>query len=891
MFAPINSKPTITASRLQLHSVESGRSLSSINGKTTGNALGSVKQGNSLENNTSAKTKENNIQNDLGNLDNGFSIEGKTRTIHTSSSVRPSRTGTSIVKNVNQEKRSRPTSSSEALRTQALDKKKSTIPTTPSNNQIRLNKYSSSSKTNRQLNIDQSSLNKTQIVPKKNNFLEEGSSNIRRASSTSRRGSTLTEIQRMQSHETLKPNDISLKQELKENRAKATPSSTILKRKSSATDINVRKPLEKTKLHKTTNLYKTNLDETNKETKDIFSKKNIETNNISKYSESTQLSNNNINSRVTPENSFNLDLDSSLLDFDKEIDNINSIQDSEFDWLDNFNDKKQKSDLSITKADSFIEDQTPQKSKIDTSQVNNFDELDEFEISNSSLEKGASLNEETKLSIEDIESSQIIFKNDIIENEFKFEKNDEFNDDNLDIDEDSSNHEEQSNDEESFEVLYDPKNPTKITMQLIAKRSFSEEEHETLSKDEIAETVLQLERIDLENCNIFEIDNLECFNHLTHLYLQHNHIEKISDQFLFLPELLFLSLFDNKIGTIENIHHLEKLQFLDISQNRISYLKVDELPKSLQYMNISNNPCCKKKNDFDNCRIRLLQYLSSLVLIDNVVVTRDERKKLNANMNDKIFGEDGLSDQLQNSFPTYIYSDWNENDDINQFENKSETINTLDDNYSWLHSDTYLNATEKLENIQFQRQFIENSIENKENSISDSSNQIKQRVQSSSSKKKLKNIVEKNETNKINTKKISKNISSSNISRKSIPSKQIQSEDISTISDVTTSDENANLLLKEEALDSDDPIHDKIIEYKQRNNKIYESLQLQQEDLNNYRKQHLISLFEKTSEQLEQLKTRIQQSFRDDKESYINYRNRILEEIRKESGNQSNENK
>jgi Leucine-rich repeat (LRR) protein len=82
----------------------------------------------------------------------------------------------------------------------------------------------------------------------------------------------------------------------------------------------------------------------------------------------------------------------------------------------------------------------------------------------------------------------------------------------------------------------------------------------------------ECDKIDLSNCNIEIIDNLELFTHLKELNLSHNCISRIEN----------LALFYN-------------LDLLDISSNSIDAIGLlesfDAIPKTLTTINLSGNPC------------------------------------------------------------------------------------------------------------------------------------------------------------------------------------------------------------------------------------------------------------------------------------------------------------
>lgn len=80
--------------------------------------------------------------------------------------------------------------------------------------------------------------------------------------------------------------------------------------------------------------------------------------------------------------------------------------------------------------------------------------------------------------------------------------------------------------------------------------------------------------LDLSNCSITAIDDLELFDHI-----------------------LELNLSNNSIRLIENLFFFRQLRHLDLSCNKITAKaladSLKEIPKSLQSINLSGNPCAE----------------------------------------------------------------------------------------------------------------------------------------------------------------------------------------------------------------------------------------------------------------------------------------------------------
>ena len=78
-----------------------------------------------------------------------------------------------------------------------------------------------------------------------------------------------------------------------------------------------------------------------------------------------------------------------------------------------------------------------------------------------------------------------------------------------------------------------------------------------------------------------KIENLEIFEHLENLYLQHNKLTEIGLGLQYNTNLTFLALHNNQITRIEGLRHLRKLAFLDLSYNQIASIPdIDEIPSN-----------------------------------------------------------------------------------------------------------------------------------------------------------------------------------------------------------------------------------------------------------------------------------------------------------------------
>lgn len=87
-----------------------------------------------------------------------------------------------------------------------------------------------------------------------------------------------------------------------------------------------------------------------------------------------------------------------------------------------------------------------------------------------------------------------------------------------------------------------------------------------------AEDIQQIDSLELSDCGIVEVANLELFEHIRELNLSRNQIE-----------------------IVENLELFRSLQLLDLSFNRISssglLSSTQGLPKTLKAINLSGNPC------------------------------------------------------------------------------------------------------------------------------------------------------------------------------------------------------------------------------------------------------------------------------------------------------------
>jgi Leucine-rich repeat (LRR) protein len=132
-------------------------------------------------------------------------------------------------------------------------------------------------------------------------------------------------------------------------------------------------------------------------------------------------------------------------------------------------------------------------------------------------------------------------------------------------------------------------------------------------------THLKLDRLGLES-----LENLECYDRTTHAYFQYNNLRELSDQFSFMPNLIFLVAFNNKIESVnDELLNCTKLEVLDLSNNQINKIQLENLPKSLLVLNLKGNPISQDSEFLDQC----LSCLPNLIELNEVLVTSEMRAR------------------------------------------------------------------------------------------------------------------------------------------------------------------------------------------------------------------------------------------------------------------------
>lgn len=141
-----------------------------------------------------------------------------------------------------------------------------------------------------------------------------------------------------------------------------------------------------------------------------------------------------------------------------------------------------------------------------------------------------------------------------------------------------------------------------------------QEDLSSLSADEVADKVLSLTHVHLEEEGIDEIDNLEMLGvGVTNLYLHRNLITKI-ENLESMRNLVLLSLASNKITVVENLESLSCLKALDLGYNLIECIRPGDIPPSVLYLTTDGNPLSHMvKLPYPSTRFDVTAYLECLM--------------------------------------------------------------------------------------------------------------------------------------------------------------------------------------------------------------------------------------------------------------------------------------
>mmetsp|Transcript_29475 Transcript_29475/g.57846 ORF Transcript_29475/g.57846 Transcript_29475/m.57846 type:complete len:444 (-) Transcript_29475:58-1389(-) len=164
----------------------------------------------------------------------------------------------------------------------------------------------------------------------------------------------------------------------------------------------------------------------------------------------------------------------------------------------------------------------------------------------------------------------------------------------------------------------------RITLDLLRKRS---EHNDGILAD--------LEEVSLHQQEIEVMENLHLCRHLKILYLQNNIINKIENVSK-LKELEYLNLALNNVALIENLEGCESLKKLDLTVNFITLENLEESVRNLrancelEQLYLVGNPCA----DWPGCRDYVIANLSSLRSLDGTDVKPSDRIKARRRLDD-----------------------------------------------------------------------------------------------------------------------------------------------------------------------------------------------------------------------------------------------------------------
>ncbi|CAD8165054.1 unnamed protein product [Paramecium pentaurelia] len=170
------------------------------------------------------------------------------------------------------------------------------------------------------------------------------------------------------------------------------------------------------------------------------------------------------------------------------------------------------------------------------------------------------------------------------------------------------------------ELLINKDKEFQIDLALILKTSIDQNFIDIMTEDQKTNELMSLKTIHLEFLNIRKIENLELFDKLQILFLQHNKISEIENLDT-LINLEYLSLKNNQISILKGLKNSKKLAFLDISENQINSIIFEQVPQMIEILNISNNPI---ETNVD-IRKSLLCHLKLIDEIDSVKIDQNER--------------------------------------------------------------------------------------------------------------------------------------------------------------------------------------------------------------------------------------------------------------------------
>lgn len=179
--------------------------------------------------------------------------------------------------------------------------------------------------------------------------------------------------------------------------------------------------------------------------------------------------------------------------------------------------------------------------------------------------------------------------------------------------------------------------PTRISAKLILARCLNQKDIDMEDDEALTTALLKVTHLALESCNIQQLDNIDCYTDLTHIYLQHNLISRIGEALEFHERLKVLVLSHNRLTHVEGIAHLPHLHLLDVAHNALTAIPATVLPRSLQYLTVAGNPLPVPAETLAR---DLSVQLPHLLQIDEFVIDNVTRIKFGASPNASPYAQD-----------------------------------------------------------------------------------------------------------------------------------------------------------------------------------------------------------------------------------------------------------
>ena len=166
-----------------------------------------------------------------------------------------------------------------------------------------------------------------------------------------------------------------------------------------------------------------------------------------------------------------------------------------------------------------------------------------------------------------------------------------------------------------------PARAARVTLRMIQRALWSEDELTDMSQAEQVEGLQHIETLKLMYKELGAIEGLEMMTELEHLYLQHNRIGRV-ENLEFHPNLTVLLIYDNALTSLDGLQYATSLAALNASDNSIERVAPGHLPPSLQYVVLAGNPCCAAGGG--GGRRPMAAALPRLRELENVAYTREE---------------------------------------------------------------------------------------------------------------------------------------------------------------------------------------------------------------------------------------------------------------------------